>query len=140
MCHWTLRRRVVEYGFQEVTGFSEISDDQLDNIVENFMTDHGTLVGFSLITGHLLGLGLRVQRDRIRQSIACVDPQNSRIRWAVVISRRAYSVAGPNSLWHIDGHHRQVSWVFVVQGAIDGFSRLTNNKGESAFLNATQQY
>ena len=59
------------------------------------MSDHGTLVGYSLMSGHLRSLGLRVQRDRIRESIGRVDPGNSRIRWAVVISRRAYSVAGP---------------------------------------------
>ena len=103
---WTLRHRVVEFGIEEITGFSVISDDQLDNLVERFMSDHGTMVWYSLVSGHLRSLGLRVQRDRIRDTIGRVDP---RIRWAVVISRRAYSVAGPNSLWHIDGHHSLVT-------------------------------
>ena len=61
------------------------------------------------MTGHLGSQGLGVQRDGIRESIGRVDPGNSRIRWAVVISRRAYSVAVPNSLWHVDGHHSLVS-------------------------------
>lgn len=34
-----------------------------------------------------------------------------------------YSVPFPNSLWHIDGHHKLVRWRFVIHGAIDGFSR-----------------
>ena len=147
---WTLRRRVVEHGLQEVTGFSPLSDEELDNTVRQFMRTHGNLVGYSLMSGHLRSLGLRVQRDRIRASIARVDPENSRIRWAVVVSRRAYSVPGPNSLWHIDGHHSLVSWGFVIHGGIDGFSRLivflkcsTNNRSETVrqvFLSATQNY
>ena len=61
---WTSRRRIVEYGLEEMTGFSMISDAQLDNLVERFMSDHRTLVGYSLVSGHLRSLGLRVQRDR----------------------------------------------------------------------------
>ena len=147
---WTLRRRIVECGLEEVTGFSMISDAQLDDLVERFMSYHGTLVGYSLVSGHLRSMGLRVQRDRIRESIGRVDPGNSRIRWAVVISRRAYSVAGPNSLWHIDGHHSLVTWGFVIHGGIDGFSRLivflkcsTNNRSNTVldlFLTATQRF
>ena len=64
-----------------------------------------------------------MQHDRIRKSIARVDPVTSSIRWATVIAR-SYRVAGPNSLWHIDGHHSLVTWGFVIHGAIDGFSRL----------------
>ena len=114
------------------------------------MLTHGNLVGYSLLSGHLRSLCLRVQRDRIRASIARADPENSRIHWAVVVSRRAYSVPGPNSLWHIDGHHSLVSWKFVIHGGIDGFSRLivflkcsTNNRSEMVrdeFLTATQNY
>ena len=147
---WTLRRRVVEYGLQEVTGFSPLSDEQLDNTVRQFMRTHRNLVGYSLMSGHLRPLGLCVQRDRIRASIASVDPENSRIRWAVVVSRCAYSVPGPNSLWHIDGHHSLVSWGFVIHGGIDGYSRLivflkcsTNNRSETVrevFLSATWDY
>ena len=147
---WTLRWRVVEYGLQEVTGFSPLSDEQLDNTVRQFMRTHRNLVGYSLMSGHLRSLGLCVQRDRIRASIARVDPENSRIRWAVVVFRCAYSVPGPNSLWHIDGHHSLVSWGFVIHGGIDGYSRLivflkcsTNNRSETVrevFLSATRDY
>ena len=147
---WTLRRRVIEYGIQDVTGYSSISDEELDLAVSSFMGGHGSLVGYSLVAGHLKSLGLRVQRNRIRRSVAHVDPENARVRWAVVISRRAYSVAGPNSLWHIDGHHSLIRWGFVIHGGIDGFSRLivflkcaTNNRSETvaeAFLKATDAF
>ena len=141
---------VVEFNLQEVTGFSDLSDDELDVIVARFMRNHGTLVGYSLVCSHLRSIGIRVQRDRIRKSIARFDPVNSRIRWATVIARRSYRVAGPNSLWHIDGHHSLVTWEFVIHGAIDGFSRLvvflkcsTNNESETVanlFQLATEKY
>ena len=147
---WTLRRRVVEFGLDRTTGFSEISNEQLDSIVTQFLTNHGNLVGYFIVSGHLRSLGLRVQRDRVRESIRRVDSRNSRIRWAVVVSRRSYCVAGPNSLWHIDSHHSLISWGFVINGGIDGFSRFvvylqcaTNNKSETVgelFLLATGKY
>ena len=66
------------------------------------------------------------------------------------VSRRKYSVAGPNSLWHLDSHHSLITWGFVIFGAIDGFPRLvtflhcsTNNRSGTVadlFLNATQEY
>ena len=75
-----------------------ISHEQLDNLVQRFMSDQST--GWK------------------RESIGHVDPGDSGISWAVVISRRACSVAAPNSLWHIDGHH---SLVTVIHGGIDDF-------------------
>ena len=132
------------------SGFSQLSDEQLDGHVRNFMQQHGNLVGFSMTGGYLRSIGLRVQRDRIRASVGRVDPTNVRLRWAVVTSRRTCSVPGPNSLWHLDGHHSLVNWEFVIHGAIDGFSRLivflhcsTNNKSSTVrnlFLSATEQY
>ena len=47
----------------------------------------------------------------------------------------------PNSLWHVDGHHSLIRWVFVIHGCIDGFSKLilylhcaTDNSAETVFL------
>ena len=45
---------------------------------------------------------------------------NTAIR-SVTIRRRVYCVDGPNSLWHIDGHHKLIKWRFVVHGGINGF-------------------
>ena len=45
------------------------------------------------------------------------------LRRSEVIKRRVYTVAHPNSLWHIDGNHKLICWRFVVHGGIDGFSR-----------------
>ena len=146
----TLWRRVRELGIAKKTGFSDITDEELDNIIRAFMNDQGNLVGYSMVSGCLKDIGLRVQRDRVRASIARVDPVNSRLRWATIISRRTYSVAAPNSLWHIDGHHSLINWGFVIHGCINGYSRLicflkcsTNNRKEtveSLFLQSVQKY
>lgn len=68
-------------------------------------------------------LGLRIQRRRIREINARVDPQNTALRWGVVVSRRTYQVPWPDSLWHFDGHHSLIRWKIVIHGCIDGFSR-----------------
>ena len=104
----TLWRRVAELGIREETGFSDISDKQLDQFVVSFVNIHGFHIGFSMVCCHLCSRGLKVQRDRVRASLRRVDPNNSHLRWATVITRRTYSVPGPNSLWHIDGHHTLV--------------------------------
>ena len=55
---WTLQRRVVEFNLQEVTGFSELSDDELDVIVARFMRNHGTLRGILWYAAIYVLLGL----------------------------------------------------------------------------------
>ena len=140
----------MEYGIQEITGYSSITDEELDTIVQAFSEQHGSHVGCSIVNGHLRSLGLRLQRQRVRESIARVDPTNAHLRWAITVSRRAYSVPRPNSLWHIDGHHSLINWSFVIHGGIDGYSRLivylkcsTNNRSETVeqrFISAVDQY
>ena len=40
-------------GLAEITDYSMISDVEVDNPVERFMSDHGTLFWYFLVTGHL---------------------------------------------------------------------------------------
>ena len=147
---WTIYHRVSEFRLTHLSRFSDITDEQLDSKVSAFLNEHGCSVGTSMVSGHLRSEGLNIQRERVRKCLARIDPCNVRIRWVTTVSRRAYSVAGPNSLWHLDGHHSLVSWGFVIHGAIDGFSRLvtflhcsTNNRSGTMadlFLKATQEY
>ena len=79
-----------------------------------------------------------------------VDPSGVCKHLRQSLHQRKYSVAMPNSLWHIDGLHRLIRWRIVIHGAIDGFSRLpvylgasSNNKAETVlqhFLRAIQLY
>ncbi len=67
-----------------------------------------------------------------------------------LLHRRKYKVAGPNSLWHIDGNHKLVRWRIVIHGGIDGYSRIpvyisasANNRSETVlelFLQAVAKY
>ena len=78
------------------------------------------------------------------------DPIAASFRWGAIVRRRTYSVPGPNSLWHIDGHHSLIRWRLVVHGGIDGYSRMIvylncsdNNRAETvlrSFNNATSTF
>ena len=120
---WTVARRVDQYGLGDVRGFDHLSDEEPDEIISTYIANHGTAVGQNYVGGHLRSLGLRIQRSRVRKSIARVDPQNTALRWGLVVSRRTYHVPWPNSLWHLDGHHSMIRWKIVIHGCIDGFSR-----------------
>ena len=120
---WTVSRRVKEYDLDELQGFSDISDSELDNIIANYVSHHGRTVGQVYIAGYLQSVGLRIQRHRVRGSLVRLDPENRALRWGCVISRRVYHVPWPNSLWHLDGHHSLIRWGLVIHGCIDGFSR-----------------
>lgn len=132
-----------------MSDFSLMSDGELDNIVSEYMNQHGKTTGQSYITGYLRSKGLRVQRSRVRESMARLDPENAALRWGAVVTRRTYLVPWPNSLWHLDGHHSLIRWGLVVHGCIDGFSRRImflhcspNNLSEtvlSLFLDAVEK-
>jgi len=146
---WTISRRVSMYGLQSLTEFSSLPDDQLDKLVKDYVLNHGEAIGQTYIAGYIKSLGIRVQRRRIRESLARVDPKNTALRWGIVVSRRTYKVPWPNSLWHLDGHHSLIRWKFVIHGCIDGFSRrriylscYSNNLSETVlelFLDAVKK-
>ena len=120
---WTIHRRIEKYNLQETREFSDLSDERLDELVMTYISTHGPATGQGYVAGYIKSLGLRVQRKRVRESMARMDPQNTALRWGVVVSRRMYHVPWPNSLWHLDGHHSLIRWKLVIHGCIDGFSR-----------------
>lgn len=79
-----------------------------------------------------------------------VDPVGIERRLRRALHRRQYSVPAPNSLWHLDGHHKLVRWGIVIHAAVDGFSRLPvflhasdNNRAATVlqhFLQAVEVY
>ena len=66
---WTIYRRVQEYGLGSMTTWTDMTDDALDEIIRSYMSQHGNLTGESYLIGHIRSLGLRVQRDRIREAL-----------------------------------------------------------------------
>ena len=118
----TLYRRMQEVGFTDRNRFSMCSDEELDGIIANLKS---TLphVGERIIIGHIR---LCIQRERIRQSIQRIDPVNTSLRWHLHISRRTYSVPGPNSLWHIGT--KQLIYVYQSQTSLNTFINLYGHK------------
>ena len=164
----TLYRRRVEFGMARRFGTS-ISYDQLLFLLREMRSQYPEM-GEVMVLGRLRALGFYVSRDRLRRAIRETDPINTALRRTTgPVSRRVYSVPGPNSLWHIgtfshispilsknyfspltDGHHKSVRWGFVTHGCIDGYSRMitflhcsTNNKASTVydlFLKAIRTY
>ena len=93
-------RRRVEFGL--ITNpRSEISDQDLSSLLRQLRHENPG-VGESMISGFLRARGYRVTRARIRAVLRSHDPLSTVMRWPGGITRRrVYSVAGPNSLWHI---------------------------------------
>ena len=145
----TVHRRIVQFGVSHMTQYSPISDVDLDSLVNDFVSNFPT-AGQKTLAGHLRTLGHRIQRIRIRESLYRVDPFGVEQRSRRLLHRRRYKVPGPNSLWHIDGHHKLVRWRIVIHGGIDGYSRIpvylsasASNRSETVlqlFLQAVEKY
>ena len=63
-------------------------NEELDDIISEYMNEHDTTTGQSYITGYLRSKGLRVQKNRVRQSMARLDPENAALHWGAVVTRR----------------------------------------------------
>ena len=92
---------------------SGLSDEDLFYMVSEFQKDYPA-VGESMAIGLLRSKGYRITRARVRQALRLTDPLGSAMRWPGVTHRRVYSVAGPNSLWHIGKLHTLVMLHIIV--------------------------
>ena len=145
----TVRRRILQYGLEQMTEYTDLTDNELDEITAEFVHNSPN-GGQKSYEGYLRGMGIHVRRSCIRSTLLRVDPAGVRRRFRQVLHRREYSVPMPNSLWHIDGHHKLIRWRIVVHGGIDGFSRLpvflkvsSNNSSETVlkcFLEAVSAF
>ena len=80
---------------------TELSDEDLSSMIRAFRQDNPD-VGESMAAGLLRARGYRVVRARIRNALRSSNPLSAALRWPGGLTRRRmYSVAGPNSLWHV---------------------------------------
>ncbi|CAJ0826150.1 4956_t:CDS:2 [Entrophospora sp. SA101] len=119
----TILRRRIELNLPDDLAYTNISNDDLDNEIRNIQREQ-PFSGQIIIAGVLRSRGIRVHRQRLRESLNRVDAWGMVQRWSNIIPRRVYQVAGPNALWHIDGNHKLIRWKFVVHAGIDGYSRM----------------
>ena len=95
----TLDRRRKELDIPvDLETFSDISDNELDDVVQQILRDTPNS-GEVMVIGALVGRGIRVQRRRARESIWRVDPVGREMRRRFTVRRRVYNVSSPNALW-----------------------------------------
>jgi hypothetical protein len=80
-----------------------MSNDEIDMLMRRTLTLFPNF-GREMLSGYFRGLGHTIPRQRVRESFDRVNGPGAEIGRRR-IQRRVYKVAGPNSLWHHDGHH-----------------------------------
>ena len=144
----TIYKLLSDAGIDHSGRFNSITNAELDRIISEIKISHPN-AGETNIMGHLRARNVRVQRNRLRGTIHCVDPQGPSTCSSRNFHARVYETPCPNYVWHIDGNHKLVKWGFVTHLAIDGFSRLitfgetSDNTAESVsqkFVTAVDKY
>ena len=92
-----------------------MSDRRLDDLVREITMEFPN-AGYRLVRSHLSTRGDRIPKQRVRLCLNRVDPSAVAVRWSMhnAIHRRAYCVAYPNAVWHMDGNMSLIRWGFVV--------------------------
>ena len=109
----TIYRRRREFGMLGQAA-TNISDEELRTILNQMRRDLPS-VGETIAWGHIRGLGIKITRQRLRDAIHDTDPLHTALRWrGQLANRRPYSVAGPNSLWHIGKPSYNIPEIFQV--------------------------
>ena len=106
-------------------GYDDISDEDLDALVQQYLQENPG-GGRAYIIGRLRAAhSLRIQRHRVIKSMERVDRLGVGMQERVGAKKKRtqYKVPRPNSLWHIDGHHKLIAWGIVIHGVVDGYSR-----------------
>ena len=105
----TIERRLSEFGLRIRSTYSDISDQALDNILRNILTEFPN-TGYWRMTGFLQSRGLRIQQSKIREAMRRVNPAGVLLRALEIrtIHRRRYQVYGPLALWPMDGNHKLI--------------------------------
>ena len=111
----TVSRRLKDYGLSVTRTYSTISNPELDEITQQLVSEFPNC-GYRRMTGFLRARGIHVQQIRIREAMRRSDPEGVLLRSLQLtpISRRVYNVTCPLALWHLDGHHKLIRYVFKV--------------------------
>ena len=84
-----------------------ISEEELDRTIREIQVDFPN-AGYRRVSSQLLSRGIKVSQMAVRNAMHRIDPEGVAMRWLQLVPRRSYSVAGPLSLWHIDGKHKLI--------------------------------
>jgi len=84
----------------------------------------GCLMGYRMMTDALkMKYNIRIPRWCTMRLLRTVDSVGVLQRRRRSLHRRTYCVAGPNYMWHADGHDKLKRFGFAIHACIDGFSR-----------------
>ncbi|KAG8913221.1 hypothetical protein FRC01_004663 [Tulasnella sp. 417] len=142
----TVKTAMATHGLERK--YSALTDLQLDALIAIFKELHPDS-GLRFAMGFIRRYGLRIQRQRVQDSIKRTDSAGQSVRRYRTITRRTYRVSRPNYLWHMDGYHKLIRYGFVIHGIIDGYCRTimslrvsTNNRASTVlkfFKAATEE-
>ncbi len=100
-----------EYDISLRGRYSDLTDASLDETLRGLIGLNRN-VGSEGARARLQSQGIRMQRRRVREAMERIDPAGVAIRaLKPTLQRRTYAVAGPNSLWHIDGNHKLIRYI-----------------------------
>ncbi len=105
----TIERRMQQFGITVRGTYSQLTDEELDNLVIAIKTT-SPHSGYRMMRGHLKALGHRVQWSRVCDSMNRVDSAGVLARMSQIghVVRRSYSVQAPLSLMHLDTNHKLI--------------------------------
>jgi len=107
----SVRRRMSDCGINTSRPFSNISDNELCEVIHDIQKQCPRS-GYRMMQGYLKARGYKIQQHRVREMMRKVDPEGIITRWRNTVQRRVYSVSGPNALWHIDGNHKLIRYIY----------------------------
>ena len=62
---WTVLRRVEEFDLHDLRRFTDITDEEVDNIIKDYMSRHGATTREQFMSGFFRSKGIVIQRRRI---------------------------------------------------------------------------
>ena len=80
----TIRRRVLQYGLESTTMYSDMSDDQFDEITVQYVHTH-PYCGRRSYQGFLRSAGVRIQQTRVRESLRRIDQRGMERRFRLAL-------------------------------------------------------
>ncbi|KAJ7856980.1 hypothetical protein B0H14DRAFT_2352455, partial [Mycena olivaceomarginata] len=81
--------------------------------------------GLQYLIGFLRTHGLKVRRSACA-NLYSVSMDLDKSCEKHTIERRDYYSPRPNSVWHMDGHHKLIRWGIVIHGVVDGYDRMVS--------------
>jgi len=111
----TVNRRLRDYDLSVTQTYSIISNTELDEITQQLVSEFPNC-GYRRMAGLLRARGIHVQQLRVRETMRRSDPEGVLLRALQLtpVSRRVYNVKSPLALWHLDGHHKLIRYVFFT--------------------------